>query len=129
MSSIQDRQGQAFDLRAMQRGANFRMLRYREADIYPNPIIHHKGVIVHGEGINPMVAAEQFDTYVAKIPKISLFQAVCCGGYELKDALAPHSEWSISNDEGATWIKLRQLGDVNRISPVRYHLTLVRMGI
>lgn len=123
--TIQSRQGKAFDLRAQQRGVNFRLLRYGKIQIVPNPIIHHEGVVTHGEGVNPLVSAEQFDTYTVAIPKASLEDALL----DYSDAIRPNSMWAVSNDEGKTWIPLRQLGDPNRISPVRIHLTLVRMGV
>lgn len=76
-----------------------------------------------------MVSPESFDTYTVKIPKRTLEQALCCDNHAIKEALAPNSYWFVSNDDGENWIPLRKLGDTDRISPVRYHITLVVMGI
>lgn len=122
--TLATRQGRNFDLRAQARGVNFKMLRFGEkAVISPNPIIHHEGVIVHGEHTNVLADPEPFNTYVAKIPKDVLEEFV-----KLSEVV-PNSKWYVSNDDGVTWTLLRQLGDVNRASSVRYHITLVEKGV
>ncbi|MGL5063859.1 MAG: hypothetical protein ACRC62_28055 [Microcoleus sp.] len=126
MTSIQQRLGQNVDLRAELRGVNFKMLRFDEDTIIkPNPIIHHLGVQIHGEHTSALVDPEAFNTYIAKVPKEVLEDAMCCD----ITAIAPNSKWYISHDGGTTWVLLRQLGDINCVSPARYHITLVEKGV
>jgi hypothetical protein len=120
--TLATRQGRNFDARAQARGVNFKMLRFGEDKIIkPNPIVHHHGVIVHGEHTSALVDPEPFNTYAAKIPKDGL-------PFPIADAV-PNSKWYVSNDGGKNWILLRQLGDINSVSPVRYHVTLVERGV
>jgi hypothetical protein len=126
MTTLQQRQGIDFDRRAQLRGVNFRRLRFDDIQIKPNPIVHHDGVVVHNEGAGPLVDPEQFNTYVAAIPKPTMDKILKRKGLA---GLLPNSVWYVSNDNGKNWILLRQLGDVNRISPSRYHVTLVEKGI
>lgn len=131
--SLQSRQGKDFDRRAEARGVNFKMLRFGEDTVIsPNPIVHHLGVQVHGEHTSALVDPEPFNTYVAKIPKDVLEEAFCCRGLSADSgcaAIGPNSKWYISHDCGSTWVLLRQMGDINCVSPVRYHITLVEKGI
>lgn len=123
---MQNRQGVDFDRRAEARGINFKMLRFGEdAILSPNPIIHHLGVVVHGEHTNLLTDPEPFNTYLAKIPRCTLEDAIGCD----LTVITPNSKWYLSNDGGDTWILLRQLGDIDRLSPVRYHITLVEKGV
>ena len=122
--TLAQRQGRLFDARAQARGVNFKMLRFGESITFtPNPIVHHQGVILHGEHTSALVDPEPFNTYQAKIPKDVV--------EELVDPaeLVPNSKWYVSNDGGATWILLRQMGDLDSVSPVRYHVTLVERGV
>lgn len=124
--TIATRQGRTFDARAEARGVNFRQLRFGEKTVIsPNPIIHHKGVVVHGEHTSALVDPEPFNTYVAKIPKDVLEEML---GKAFKEVM-PNAKWYVSNDGGISWILLRQLGDLNCVSPVRYHVTLVERGV
>jgi hypothetical protein len=128
--TLQSRQGEEFDRRAQARGVNFRQLRLgKDALITPNPIIHHLGVQVHGENVSALVDPEAFNTFEALIPKTVLDRLLYSQGLSFAQAISPNSEWNISHDNGNTWTVLRQMGDVNRISPVRYHIILVEKGI
>jgi hypothetical protein len=122
--TLAQRQGRQFDARAQARGVNFKMLRFGESIVFtPNPIIHHHGVILHGEHTSALVDPEPFNTYVALIPKDVVEELVAL------PELVPNSKWYVSNDGGASWILLRQMGDINSVSPVRYHITLVERGV
>jgi hypothetical protein len=125
---IQDRQGVEFDRSSQARGVNFRRLRYRDAEITPSPIVHDRGIQIYGEHINALNSPESLHTFVAKIPKDGLRRALLRYGYTLSEALAPNSQWFVDQGDGI-WIPLRQYGRCDRVSPVRYHITLVAMGI